>query len=110
MPRPKKIRKKKSFMFTSRHYSFIGMLSIVLAMCSLIGMFTAILLSSYNGGKARGGYGGVGLFGTLANITGVIAGVISLRERDIYTWVPRLAIALNLVDIIIWTLLIAWGM
>ena len=62
MPRPKKIRKKKSFMFTSRHYSFIGTLSIVLAVCSLIGLFTAILLSSYNGGRNSGRYGGVGLF------------------------------------------------
>ena len=110
MPRPKKIRKKKSFMFTSRHYSFIGTLSIVLAVCSLIGLVTAILFSSYNGGKARGGYGGVGLFSVIANITGVIAGFISLRERDIYTWVPRLAVAMNLLGIIIWTLLIVWGM
>jgi hypothetical protein len=110
MPRPKKIRKKKSFMFTSRHYSFIGTLSIVLAVCSLIGLFTAILLSSYNGGRNSGRYGGVGLFGAIANITGVIAGFVSLRERDIYTWVPKLAVALNLLDIIIWTLLILWGM
>ena len=110
MPRPKKIRKKKSFMFTSRHYSFIGTLSIVLAVCSLIGLFTAILLSSYNGGRNSGRYGGVGLFGVLANITGVIAGFVSLRERDIYTWVPKLAVALNLLNIIIWTLLILWGM
>ncbi|MBQ7562842.1 MAG: hypothetical protein IJT16_02505 [Lachnospiraceae bacterium] len=106
----KPIRKKKSFMFTSRHYSFIGTLAIVLAVCSLAGLIIAILISYFHGGKTERHFGGVGLFGILANITGVIACFISLRERDIYVWVPRTALILNLVDIALWILLVIWGM
>ncbi|HAG68452.1 MAG TPA: hypothetical protein DCL38_00600 [Lachnospiraceae bacterium] len=110
MPRPKKIRKKKSFMFTSRHYSFIGNLSVVLALSSLAGMITAILISGFGGKDPAASYGGVGFFGVAANITGVIACFISFKERDIYLWVPRLALVINTADIILWILIAAWGM
>ena len=106
----KPIRKKKSFMFTSRHYSFIGMLSILLAVCSLIGLIISILISYLNGGETETHFGGVGFFGIIANITGVISGFASLRERDIYVWVPRTAMIINLFDIVLWLLLVVWGM
>ncbi|MBQ8970095.1 MAG: hypothetical protein IJ073_02125 [Lachnospiraceae bacterium] len=108
--RRKPIRKKKSFMFTSRHYSFIGTLGIILAVCSLTGLLAAILISYLHGGNTEVHVGGVGFFGILANITGVIASFISLRERDIYVWVPRTALIINLIDVILWFLLVIWGM
>ena len=110
MPRPKKIKKKKSFMFTSRHYSFIGNLSLILAASSLIGLIAAILVSYFHKGNMGRSFGSVGFFSILANITGVIASFISLRERDIYVWLPRLALGVNLFDILLWGLTAAWGM
>ncbi len=110
MPRPKKIRKKKSFMFTSRHYSFIGNLAMLLAVCSFVGFFGAVFTAYMNVEKGGKGIGSVGLFGVIMNITGVIASVISLRERDIYVWLPRTALFFNLFDILIWALIAAWGM
>ena len=42
MGKPAKIRKKKSFMFTTRHYSFMSILGIVLTVRSLLKIRTYI--------------------------------------------------------------------
>ncbi len=109
MPRPKKIHKKKSFMFTSRHYSFIGNIGLVLAVSSFAGLIAAVTKAYLNGGRTERTIGLVGIFGILAGVTGVIASSLSLKERDIYVWLPRMALALNLLGILLWILLAAWG-
>ncbi|MCR4923076.1 MAG: hypothetical protein K5931_03625 [Lachnospiraceae bacterium] len=109
MPRPKKIKKKKSFMFTTRHYSFTGILSLFLALFSFVSFAGAVLVSYYSKGNVDIHFGGVGLFALLSNLTGIAAALVSLKERDIYTWMPNTALALNITDIVIWILIIIWG-
>ena len=109
MPKPKKIKKKKSFMFTTRHYSFTGILSIVLAVISLAGLILSILIAYYNGGDVDVHYGAVGLFAVLMNMTSVIGAFISLNERDTYVWVPKTALVADAADMLAWILLVAWG-
>ncbi len=82
---------------------------MVLAGSSLLGLILSIILSYIHGGEAGAKFGAVGLFGILENITGGIAAIISLRERDIYTWLPRLAMALHILGLLLWGLLMAWG-
>lgn len=109
MPRPKKIRKKKSFMFTSRHYSMLSMLSVSVGLCSVAGLIGAILISFGEKGKPPVHLGGVGLFGMLGNIVGAVAAINCFNERDIYKWVAYSGLVINLLGMILWTLTIFWG-
>ena len=110
MARPRKIRKRKSFMFTSRHYSMLSIVAFVMGLCSLAGMVGSILLAFAERGKPPAHIGGVGLFGMIGNVVGLIAGVNSLNERDIFRWVSYGAIGLNTAGAVLWIFLILLGL
>ena len=110
MPRPKKIRKKRSFMFTSRHYSMTSLISFAMGICSIAGLIGSILLSFSQKGKPPVHLGGVGLFAMVGNIVGVIAAMNSLNERDIFRWVSYSALGLNMTGMALWTLTVFWGL
>lgn len=109
MPKPKKIRKKKSFMFTTKHQSFNGLLSLIVGIISIVALIACILIAFGNRGELLQRFGGVGLFAVLSNIVGVAASLISFNERDIYVWIPRIGLIINLLMIIIWVLLLLSG-
>lgn len=110
MPRPKKIRKRKSFMFSSRHYSMTSIISFVMGVCSIAGLIGSILLSFSEKGRPPMHLGGVGLFAMIGNVIGVIAAMNSLSERDIYRWVSYSALGLNMAGMALWTLMVFWGL
>ena len=106
MGRPAKIRKKKSFMFTTRHYSFMSIMGILIAAVS-IGAITGMVITSYNSAGTVGiGFGGVGLFSALLNVIGIVCGIISLGERDIYITPAIAAIAANGLILLSWAVMI----
>ena len=109
MPKPKKIKKKKSFMFTSRHYSMLATTAVVMGLCSLIGMTASILVAFSHRGKPPVHLGGVGLFGMIGNIVGIISATSSLNERDIFRWVSYTALVLNTLGFLLWIVLIIYG-
>ena len=53
--------------------------------------------------------GGVGLFGMLGNIVGVLAALGCFNERDIYKWVAYSGMGINMLGMILWTVTIFWG-
>ena len=110
MPKPKKIRKRKSFMFTSRHYSMTSIIAFAMGVCSLAGLIGSVLMSFSVKGRPPVHLGGVGLFGMVGNIIGVIAAMNSLNERDIFRWVSYGALGLNMAGMLLWTALIFWGL
>ncbi|MCR5507444.1 MAG: hypothetical protein K6F34_02030 [Lachnospiraceae bacterium] len=110
MPKPKKIRKKKSFMFTSRHYSMTSIIAFSMGVCSLAGLIGSIMLSFSKKGHPPVHIGGVGLFGMAGNIVGIIAAMNSLNERDIFKWVAYGALGLNIAGIALWLLTVFWGL
>jgi len=95
MPRPVKIKKKKSFMFTSKHHSFLGVLGCVGGIVSLCALIFCLYVTFKAGGKAALRTGFMGLFACLISIMGIICGALSLNERDIYRWVPYAAIIIS---------------
>lgn len=110
MAKPKKIKKKKSFMFTSRHPSDLGILSAFLAVASSVAMITCVMLSYAERGETADNLGMVGMFAFLSNIIGIISGMVGLKERDIYKWPVHLAIAFNILGLVGWVILIIWGL
>ncbi len=109
MPRPKKIKKKKSFMFTTKHQSENGIISCVIGIVSLLAMISSIAFSFAHGGDVPRNFGGVGMFAALGDLIGIIAAIISLRERDIFIWVPRIALIANIVLLFCWTAMVLFG-
>lgn len=109
MPKPKKIHKKKSFMFTTKHQSVNGLISLVIGIISVLALICCVVISYRNRGDLLLRYGGVGLFATIGNFVGIVASLISLNERDIFVWVPRTGLIINLVMVIIWALLLISG-
>lgn len=110
MAKPRKIHKKKSFMFTSRHYSLLATVSFIMSLCSIAGMIVSILVAFTEKGKPSMHLGGVGLFGMLGNVVGIISAATSLRERDIFRWVSYVAMGLNILGICLWALIVFVGM
>jgi len=109
MPKPVKIKKKKSFMFTTKHHSFLGILGFVLAIISLVTVLGDVYFSYINRGNIPGNYGAVSFFAAIANVLGVICGVSALSERDIHRWLPITAIVSNFAILAVWVFLIAFG-
>ena len=109
MPRPKKIKKKKSFMFTTKHQSENGIISFVIGLISLLVMISCIGFSFAHGGDVPRNFGGVGLFAALGDLIGIIAASISLGERDIFIWVPRIALIANIVLLLAWSAMVLSG-
>jgi len=110
MPRPKKIKKKKSFMFTSKHQSENGIISLVIGLISVVSVIVCVIISYANRGDATKQLGGVGFFAAIGDILGIIAGSISLKERDVFLWVPRIGLWTNIVMLVVWALLIIFGL
>jgi len=106
MARSPKIRKKKSFMFTTKHHSFTGILGVVLfALCASV-QITSIMYAFSNRGKVDLSFGYYGFFTALLNVIGLISGIVGLRERDAFKPAPWIAIAGNSLMLIFWLVLL----
>ena len=102
MARSVKIHKKKSFMFTTKHHSFLGWMGMIIAVCTIGIVSTMIVFSYHNAGEVDINFGGVGLFATLLNLIGIISGILGVRERDAYITVPIISIVVNSIIVLAW--------
>lgn len=106
MGKPAKIRKKKSFMFTTRHYSFMSIMGILLGVLCISVIATSVVHSYRNAGNVDARFGGIGLFTALLNAIGLACGIISLKERDIYVSAAVAAIVINAATLLCWFVMI----
>ena len=109
MSRPAKIKKPKSFMFTTKHHSFSGIMGCILAAISLITIMGSIYMAFVSSGKSSVLMGSEAMFALILDFIGIISGVTGLMERDIHKWEPIAAIIVNGLMLIIWILLVLWG-
>lgn len=109
MPKPKKIKKAKSFMFTTKHHSFSGVLGCACGVISVIVMSFNIFLAYTNKGASNVAMGSVSLFALILNVVGIVAGTTALAERDIHKWVPIASIIFNSIVLVVWVMLLIWG-
>ena len=106
MGKPVKIRKKKSFMFTTKHYSFMSVMGIVLGVINVFFGVAMVMESYRNEGSVDAGYGSAGLFSVFLSIIGIICGIRSLGERDTYIAPAIVAISVNGAVILWWIVMI----
>ncbi len=93
-------------MFTTRHYSFMSIMGIMLAVICILSVCAMIYVSYKNAGNIDIGFGGVGLFSVFLNIIGIVCSVISLGERDVYLSPGIVGVSINSVMILAWAAII----
>ena len=106
MPRPVKIKKAKSFMFTTKHHSFVGVMGCVIGVISLIVFFGSMHTAFLHAGKLNIKIASQGFFAFILDIIGIIAGMTALSEKDIHRWVPIASILGNILLLALWLVLI----
>lgn len=89
--------KKRSYIFTNKKHSERAIMSTILGTISIISLIIVIYLTYLQEGTAAGGYGVTGLLATLFSLTGLILGVLTLREKEYFRFFPWLGTILNLI-------------
>lgn len=91
--------KRKNYIFTNRRDSRQAIMGTILGVISNASLGIVIYLSYRNGGDAPISYGLTGLLAMLFSMIGLILGVLTVREKDMFRLFPVLAILLNLVSL-----------
>jgi len=101
--------KKKNYKFTNKKHSDKAIMSTILGIISLISIVVVIYLTYARDGDATAGYGATGVLATLYSITGLIMGINTAREKELYRLFPWLGIILNVISLIIMGLIVYIG-
>lgn len=88
--------RKPSYIFTNKRHSNRAVMSTILGIISTLSLVAVIYLAYVQGGNAPAGYGVTGLLIAIFSLTGLILGVITVREKDRYKFFPCLGILFNL--------------
>lgn len=109
MSKSAKIKKTNSFMFTTKHHSFSGVMGCLLCVISISVLSYGIYTAYLDAGKSNVRIGGAALFALILDFIGIIAGVTGSSERDIHKWGPIVSIVANAIILVCWVLLVLMG-
>ena len=76
--------RKKNYIFTNKKHSDKAIMSTILGVISLVSLGIVTYLSYSQGGVMHGGYGVTGVLATVYSLIGLILGVLTRRDKDIY--------------------------
>ena len=91
--------RKKNYIFTNKKHSDKAIMSTILGVISLVSLGIVTYLSYSQGGVMHGGYGVTGVLATVYSLIGLILGVLTLRDKDIYRFFPVLGTILNVISL-----------
>ena len=101
--------RKKNYIFTNKKHSDKAIMSTILGIISLISMGIVTYLSYRGGGVMHGGYGVTGVLATIYSLIGLILGIVTLRDKDIYRIFPVLGTVFNFVALAVISFLLYLG-
>ena len=102
--------RKSSFIFTNKKNPEKGIMSTVLGIISAVSICIAIYLTYKNDGMALMQYGVVVLLSIVYSCAGVILGILSYKEQDIYKLFPVLGLVFNIISIIAGGIIVCQGL
>ena len=112
----KKIRIKRfepvrdRYMFTDNRHPEKGVMSAILG-CISVGAIIAAVVFTYNdGGQAQLRYAAAVMVAACFSVAGLILGIMSRFERDIFKLFPNLGIILNLLSFIFIIFILVLGL
>lgn len=86
---------KKNYMFTNRRHSQKAIMSTVFGVLCTVSLVIVICLSYGSEGDVPVGYGFTGVFATVLSLTGLLLGVLAVREVDRFKLFGWLGILFN---------------
>lgn len=90
------MKKRKNYIFTNKRHSKRAVMSAVLGTISVLSLVAAVYLSYRKKGDVPGSYGAAALLAALFSLTGLILGLVTVREQNYYRLFLRLGFLLNL--------------
>ncbi|MCR5102223.1 MAG: DUF6142 family protein [Butyrivibrio sp.] len=91
---------RERYMFTDNKHPARGIMSSILGVISVFAIILAAVLTFYNGGIAKPNYAMAVILAGIYSVAGLVLGIISRLEKDIYKFFPNLGIFLNVVAIL----------
>lgn len=98
--------KRKNYIFTNRRHSKRAIMATILGIISNSSLVIVIYLSYLSGGAVPLSYGLTGLLAAVFSMTGLILGVVAVRDKDIFKFFPVVGTLLNLAALGILVLLV----
>lgn len=94
------VRGHERYVFTDKKHPEKGILSSVLGLISVSTIAYAVYLSYRNGGQAEARYAVAVMICLVYSIAGLVLGILSRMEKDIFRLFPTLGIVLNVLSLI----------
>ncbi len=86
---------RKRYLFTNKKNPERGIFSTALGVIALLGIFCALVISYKSSGLKLPRLGVSVLLSAILSIVGIVMGILSHMEPDMFTFFPKLGIALN---------------
>ncbi len=87
--------RRKGYIFTKKKHSSKAVMATILGAISLVSLGAVVYLSYLRAGEIPSKYGVTGLLILLFSLTGLILGLVTVREKDMFRLFPWLGILLN---------------
>lgn len=91
---------KTGYIFTDKKNPKWGIMATILGLIAIVSICLAVHFTYLNKGIARMQYGTVVLLAMIYAVTGLVLGIRSLTEKDIFRLFPVLGIILSLLAVI----------
>lgn len=98
------------YMFTDNRHPERGIMSTVLGVLSVAAMSTAIFFTYREGGQAQMRYAAAVFVAAIFSVAGLILGIMSSFEKDIFRLFPNLGIILNGLSVAFMIFLLVLGL
>ena len=95
--------------FTDTRHPEKGVMSAILGCISVTALAFAVVFTYRDGGQAQIRYAAAALVAAIFSVAGIVLGIMSRFERDIFKLFPNLGIILNLLSIIFIVFLLVLG-
>jgi heme/copper-type cytochrome/quinol oxidase subunit 4 len=100
---------KRGYIFTDKKNPKQGVMAFILGVIATVSIFLALHLTYRNNGQAAMQYGAAVLLAVIYAIVGIILGVRSLREKDIFRIFPIFGLLLNIIAVIAGGVILYFG-
>ena len=98
------------YMFTDNRHPEKGVMSAILGCISVVTLGCAVFFTYRDGGQAQVKYAAAAMLAAVFSVVGIVLGIQSRFERDIFKLFPNLGIILNSLSIIFVILIVVIGL